>query len=221
MSGASYGGRNTSPGQPNYGGNFNPVGGSSSGAPGGSMTQLPGGGGAGGPAFGSGTAAPVPQYSSGYGAQQPITDYQAQGPGWSMDNAASLTNAQHLNDRQAMYRQAHPDQFNAQGNPLWQQGQAQRAALDAYNQAHAWHPGQVLGPGKPMMPPPDQLGIIGDPRAMMTTPDPLGITGDPRGMMLRPGAATRTMPTKPGQMGPYSPFNTGINGSRGRGLLGY
>jgi hypothetical protein len=197
MSGASYGGRNTSPGQPNYGssttynpggmGNFNPVGGSSSGAPGGSMTQLPGSGGTGGPAFGSGNTGapgvggPVPQYSSGYGAQQPITDYQAQGPGWSMDNAASLTNAQHLNDRQAMYRQAHPDQFNAQGAPLWQQGQAQRAALDAYNAAHAWHPGQVLGPGKPMVP--GGMSLNGDPRAALGRQGATSLYGDPRGLL--------------------------------------
>jgi hypothetical protein len=60
-----------------------------------------------------------------------VGDYRAQGPGWSVDDAQSLANAQHLARPTSAYRQAHPDQFDAQGNPLWQRGPAgQRRAAN-------------------------------------------------------------------------------------------
>jgi hypothetical protein len=117
----------------------------------------------------------VPNFSGGYGANRSITDFKAQGPGWAVNDAESLANAQHLQQRQAQYRAAHPEQFDAQGNPLWQRPPQQSAPPPPTTMAPA---GQVVN---------------GDPRNMRVGsagPDPaMGgqVHGDPNGFLSRAG----------------------------------
>jgi hypothetical protein len=162
-----------------------------------------------------------------------VGDYRAQGPGWSVDDAQSLANAQHLQGRQAAYRQAHPDQFDAQGNPLWQRGPVSAPAPATGNTTLAGDPRTMVsrpgtttlnGDPRSMVSPPPQGSVTGDPRTMvgqrpgstvagdprsMVAGQPPSVTGDPRSMVSRSGI---TLPGTP------SVQATGNNFTLGSGL---
>jgi hypothetical protein len=172
----------------------------------------------------------VSNFSSGYGAERPVGDYRAQGPGWAVDDAQSLANAQHLQGRQAAYRQAHPDQFDAQGNPLWQRGPAAPAPV-AGNTTFAGDPRTMVsrpgmttlnGDPRSMVSPPPQSNVTGDPRSMVGRPANT-VAGDPRSMVGQPPSVTgdpRSMVARPGVTLPGTPSvqATGNNFTLGGGL---